>query len=182
MSLKRNILSYTGTLDVLSYKNEEDENKEVYLWYKKQKKSDVTKAIPVPKYYWKLVYDEKENKGVAFVGLNDPHSKDLKEEDYLCKPNICEQIGWFMENVKDTDVEKKGHISCCSIEDFAKVVPNVDKFKTDQGKYITQQSPSLITCDLTCKFKCQDQIKCCKDNCEECTCDECNLCELIAAG
>ena len=135
---------------------------DLYLWYKKQSKSEVTKGIPVPKYYSKIVYDEKENKGVGFLGLNDPHSKNLTDTDYLCKPNVCDQIGWFKENVPNTDVEEKGHVECCSIEDLAKVVRNVDNFKTDKGEYINN-NPSLLTCNLTCE--------------EEST--DCNLCETL---
>ena len=28
------------------------------------------------RYYWKVVVDESANEGVAFVGLNNPHSTD----------------------------------------------------------------------------------------------------------
>ena len=131
-------------MDLLNYNG-----KDLYLWYKKQKGSTVTKGIPVPKYYWKIVYDQKKNQGVAFLGLNDPHSKDVTDMDYLCKPNVCDQLGWFKENVPDTDVEEKGHVECCSIEDLAKVVPNIKNFKTDQGEYINN-NPSLLTCNLSC--------------------------------
>ena len=159
ISLKRDILTYTGTFGTLSY-NDTD----LYLWYKKQRGSSITKGIPVPKYYWKVVYDEKENQGVGFVGLNDPYADDVTEEDYLCKPNVCNQVGWFHETVKDTDVEEKGHISCCSIQDLAKVVKNIEKFKTDQGSYINE-NPTLMTCG----FKCEDEST------------DCNLCQNLVS-
>ena len=174
-SLKRDVLTYTGTLGVLNYTTDND----LYLWYKKQRKSDVTKGIPVPKYYWKIVYDETENQGVGFLGLNDPHSKNLTETDYLCNPNVCDQIGWFEENVPNKDVEEKGHVTCCSIEDLAKIVPYLVNFKTDQGKSISNNT-TLLTCNLTCSL-CKD----CKEDDEDCEADckqeiaDCNLCEPL---
>ena len=142
--MKRDILTYTGTLDLLNYNDTG-----IYFWYKRQEGSLVTKGIPVPKYYWKIVYDTKENQGAGFLGLNDPHSENLTETDYLCKPNVCDQIGWFKENVRNHDVEEKGHITCCTIQDLAKVVKNVNTFKTDQGQSISN-TPSLLSCSLTC--------------------------------
>ena len=111
-----------------------------------------------------MVYDERENQGVGFVGLNDPYADDLTEKDYLCKPNICKQVGWFHETVKDTDVEEKGHIACCSIQDLAKVVKNIEKFKTDQGGYINIDSKLM-----TCGFECKDESA------------DCNLCQNLVS-
>ena len=139
-------------------------NTELYLWYKKQRGSSITKAIPVPKYYYKVVYDQKENQGVGFVGLNDPYSDDLTEDDYLCKPNVCKEVGWFHETVKDTHVEEKGHISCCSIQDLAKVITNVKNFKTDQGK-ILNQDPKIMTCGFTCGDEATDCNVCQNNKC-----------------
>ena len=140
--MNRTILSYTGTLGVLSY-----DGKELYLWYKKVKKSKskVSKGIPVPKYYWKVVYDEHERKGVGFLGLNDPYAEDLKETDYRCN-NVCDKIHWFGNALKkNKDLEEKGHITCCTIQELAAVVSNINNFKTDSGKYINDDITSLLT-------------------------------------
>ena len=139
--MNRTILSYTGTLGVLTY-----DGKELYLWYKRAKKSRsiVSKGIPVPKYYWKVVYDEQESKGVGFLGLNDPYAEDLKETDYLCN-NVCDEIRWFGNALKkNKDSEEKGHITCCTIQGLAAVVSNIDDFKTDSGKYINDDLTSLL--------------------------------------
>jgi len=34
------------------------------------------------------------------------------------------------------DEEDRGHITCCTIQDLADVVQNVEKFKSEQGEYI----------------------------------------------
>lgn len=132
--LQRNILTYTGTLDILAY-----ENKDLYLWYKEYK--TVTQAIPVPRYYWMIMYDEKADEGVAFLGLNDPYAADQKAADFLCT-NVCDQISWLNDYVPKMDEEDRGHITCCTIgnkgaqKGLADVVSNVAKFKTDQGESI----------------------------------------------
>ena len=41
--------------------------------------------LPVPKYYWKLLLNEVTKESVAFVGLNDPHSEDIPQEDAFCQ-------------------------------------------------------------------------------------------------
>ena len=171
--MKRNILTYTGTLGLLTYENKEKESIELYLWNKKQRGSEVTKGIPVPQYYYKIVYDEQANKGVAFLGLNDPYSEDLKSSDLLCT-NICDKIEWFKEEVKKYQQEEYGHITCCDIQDFAEnVVENVNDFKTDAGQNILDEmktlngDDALLGCRLECKEKdleemTDEEIKECK--------------------
>ena len=48
------------------------------------------KFIPAPKYYWKVMQGE-DGKVVTFVGLNDPHSADIADEDAFCN-SVCDQI------------------------------------------------------------------------------------------
>ena len=82
-----------------------------------------------------IIYDEQEDQGVAFLGLNDPYAKDQKETDLLCT-NVCDELNWLEEYVPKAEEEKKGHMTCCTIDDLASVVANVDTFKSDKGKYI----------------------------------------------
>ena len=108
-------------------------------------KGKVSKGIPVPKYYWKVVYDEQERKGVGFLGLNDPYAEDLKETDYRCN-NVCDEIHWLGKALKENkDLEERGHVTCCTIQELAAVVSNINNFKTDSGKYINDDITSLLT-------------------------------------
>ena len=112
------------------------ENKELFLWYEGTPyNKGITQGIPVPKYYWKIIYDEKEHQGVAFLGLNDPYSEDVKKTDTLCT-NVCDEVSWLKEYVPKVDEENRGHITCCTIQDLADVVENVENFKSEQGMYI----------------------------------------------
>ena len=95
-----------------------------------------TGGIPVPKYYWMIIYDKKEHEGVAFLGLNDPYSKDLKPTDLPCS-NMCHQLKWLDDEKKAWfEDEKKGHIACYKIECFATVVENVANFQSQGGRDI----------------------------------------------
>ena len=110
---------------------------QLFLWnaYAKYPKKNQLKTggIPVPKYYYKIIYDKEEHECVAFLGLNDPHSEDLKETDLLCS-NVCEKLNWLdAEMAAKWELEDKGHITCCTCEDLAKVVKNVTNFKS-QGE------------------------------------------------
>ena len=88
--LQRDILVYTGTVGILAYKNSLGVETEFFLGHEGNVSNE--EAIPVPKYYWTIIYDEKQHKGIAFLGLNNPHSLDVT--DYLC-PNVCDKITWL---------------------------------------------------------------------------------------
>ena len=124
-------MTYTGTSDVLTYENNIGADTEIYVWYKLYKQ--IRKAIPVPLYYWKVLYDQSTMQGVGFLGLNDPHSEDVT--DYVC-PNICDQLSWLKQYVPDIELEEKGHMICCTIEDLAEVVSVVGTFEDDAGNPI----------------------------------------------
>ena len=106
------------------------------MWYKEYKK--VTKGIPAPLYYWKIIYDEKHHEGIAFLGLNDPHSLDVT--DYLC-PNICDEITWLKKYVPHIEIEEKGHMTCCTIKDLAANIDYIKNFRNEGGALIEDAEP-----------------------------------------
>ena len=124
-------MTYTGTSDVLTYENNTGDETEIFLWYKTYKK--ISKGIPAPLYYWKVLYYQSMNQGVAFLGMNDPHSEDVT--DYLC-PNQCNKLSWLKKYVPDVELEEKGHMTCCTIADLSKVVPVVGTFEDEAGNLI----------------------------------------------
>ena len=90
--------------------------------------------IPVPKFFWKIAYDEKTKKGIAVIGTNNIH----RTEEKICTP-IDEEIPWlkFLDNTDITSGKKKkfipiekiqklylpnftieGPVYCCSVESF----------------------------------------------------------------
>ena len=129
--LQRDILLYTGTYEILTYKDSNNTATEIFLWHKKYK--DITKAIPAPLYYFKIIYDEEKHEGVAFLGLNNPHSLDVT--NYPCE-NVCDQISWLEKYVPDIEDEEKGQMTCCSINELADVIDFHPNFTNEQGESI----------------------------------------------
>ena len=119
---------YTGTYEILTYKDSNNTATEIFLWHKKYK--DITKAIPAPLYYFKIIYDEENHEGVAFLGLNNPHSLDVT--NYPCE-NVCNQISWLEKYVPDIELEEKGQMTCCTIKELAEVVAFKPNFTNQQG-------------------------------------------------
>lgn len=81
---------YTGTFEILQYPDKNKDMKPIYLLQKQDKW-----YIPAPKYYWKLLLNEVTKEAVAFVGLNDPHSEDIPQEDAFCQTQ-CGSIEGYL--------------------------------------------------------------------------------------
>ena len=41
--------------------------------------------VPVPKFFWKIVYDEKTKKGIAVIGTNNIHRWEFSRQEYSMK-------------------------------------------------------------------------------------------------
>lgn len=107
----------TGSYGVSKLLSNSDTMTQLYL----SKVSDTDKAIPVPRFYYKIVYDQKSNAGVAFVGVNNPYMFQPKE-DIICV-DICDQIQWI------GDLDRKnielGYLYCCDVNDLKKTIEDI---------------------------------------------------------
>jgi hypothetical protein len=83
------LVVYTGTYGVATLPNVNGTETELYLYVD----SNNNKAIPVPKLFWKAVYDPESQAGVVFVGINNPHISEPKG-DYLICTDVCSKISW----------------------------------------------------------------------------------------
>lgn len=101
---------WTGTHGVLQLEDKDGQLVDIYL------DDEGNIKVPVPKYFWKVIYDEKTKKGIAIVGVNNPH----KTEPNLCTP-VEENISWlkFLDLADITS----GPVYGCSVQDFSQVVP-----------------------------------------------------------
>lgn len=111
------LVVYTGTHGVMTLPHETSgEPTPIYLY----NENDV-QAIPVPKMYWKVLYDPYTRAGVAFVGLNNPYNNDIKEE-VLCT-DICDKltfsISWSRTN------NEMGYGYCCEVKDLRAKIKNI---------------------------------------------------------
>ena len=85
-SIKDEVKVWSGTYGILSYPDLNENNVDIYLYVEDNKK-----YIPVPKYYWKVIQNGATGEAIAFVGLNDPHSEDILEEEGFCN-SVCSSI------------------------------------------------------------------------------------------
>lgn len=101
---------YTGTHGVLTLPDTNENEVDLLLV------SD--KKLPVPKYMWKIAYDERKKEGIAFVVLNNPFAQKGSADGQICE-DICKQYGWSSDSWGDYS---KGYLRCCDVNEVLKIV------------------------------------------------------------
>jgi DNA/RNA endonuclease G (NUC1) len=117
---KLDLVVYTGTYGVATLPDVNGIETELYLHVDRNN----NKALPVPKLFWKAVYDPKSKAGVVFVGINNPYVTN-PQGDYLICTDVCSKIywvNWDQENIK------KGYSYCCEVDDFRSKVKYLPQF------------------------------------------------------
>jgi hypothetical protein len=126
---------YTGTYGVAKLPNVNEIATDLYLYVDRNN----NKGIPVPKFYWKYVYNPKSQAGVVFVGINKPYVSD-PQGDYLICTDVCSQISWVNWDQKNIT---KGYSYCCEVEDFRSTVKTLPHFPVIGLLTETNDSSSL---------------------------------------
>lgn len=73
-------------------------------------------TLPVPLVFWKVLYAEPEQRGIAFVGVNDPYQSVAKARELIRCRDICDRLTWRL-SWRRSDV-KRGFAFCCEVNDF----------------------------------------------------------------
>jgi hypothetical protein len=117
---KIDLVVYVGTYGVATLPDVNGTDTELYLYV------DINnnKAIPVPKLFWKAVYDPHSQAGVVFVGINNPYVSE-PQGDYLICNDVCSNISWVKWDQKNI---KKGYCYCCEVDDFRSTVNYLPQF------------------------------------------------------
>jgi hypothetical protein len=111
---------YTGTYGVATLPNVNGIETELYL----NVDGNNNKAIPVPKLFWKAVYEPISKAGVVFVGVNNPYVGN-PQGDYIICNNVCSNITWVTWN--PTNIAR-GYSYCCEVNDFRNMVKYLPRF------------------------------------------------------
>ena len=107
----------TGTYGILELEDEKGKLQKLYL--NPQKKN-----IPVPQYFWKVVYSPTTKQSIAFVTSNNPYLKAGSKIPF-CK-EACVDYNWmWFDSKKDFLNVTAGITSCCSFHDLRKEVSHV---------------------------------------------------------
>lgn len=111
-----NLLVWTGTHGVSKLPHSvTGEPTELYLYVD----ANNNRGLPVPEWYWKVVYDPATREGVALLTLNNPYQDTF---DQICT-NVCDQITWLTWQPTD---QKLGYSYCCNVAEFLTVVPEME--------------------------------------------------------
>jgi len=105
---------YTGTHGVMELEDVNGNMVSIYLHNGNQ--------LPVPRFFWKIIYDPVGNKGVAAIGVNNPHVKEITAEYILCPPLDNPTI---LDRVNQPETIERGYIYACRVEDLADAVAEV---------------------------------------------------------
>lgn len=120
---KKNFTIWTGTHGILTFLDAEQQQEEVYLFAATIKKHN---KLPIPKFFWKIVQDPKERKGIAFVSYNNDTSKS-SDFTWPCT-GICDTINWDINDSDSTD-----QIICCDVNDLKRKVPEIPEVDVGNG-------------------------------------------------
>ncbi|CAB3363861.1 Hypothetical predicted protein [Cloeon dipterum] len=111
------LVVYTGTHGTTTLNDVNNNPAEIFIAYD----TDGTGLLRVPEFFWKIVYEPATQRGVAFVGLNNPYIDNPGSEFYLC-PDVCDQISW--ENWSPSNQES-GFGYCCDVNAIKGLVPEM---------------------------------------------------------
>lgn len=102
----------SGTYGVATLPDSQNVERDLFL-HRNQKGQ---RFHPVPKFFWKIIYDMEEKTGEAIIVVNNPYLKEISAEYLLCE-DICSGIKWL--NMKRRTINK-GYVYCCEMEQFLK--------------------------------------------------------------
>ncbi|KAJ2950598.1 hypothetical protein O0L34_g8849 [Tuta absoluta] len=118
---------YTGTFGVTQLRDQNNRLVDIYL----HRDSNNNPQLPVPQYFYKVVYDASRRLGTAFISINNPHytESEVRALQFCtdrCRNNSAfKWIGWQPDRI---DI---GYSFCCTVADFRRVVPHLPNFQVN---------------------------------------------------
>ncbi|XP_026318145.1 uncharacterized protein LOC113228916 [Hyposmocoma kahamanoa] len=116
---------YTGVYGVTQLSNQLGRKVDVYL-YSDENNNPV---IPVPLYFYKIVYDPESKRGTAFIGINNPYYEpDEARQLFFCE-DLCrgdERFSWLSWH---PDNPHEGYTFCCTIPSFRETIRHLPYFE-----------------------------------------------------
>jgi hypothetical protein len=114
---------YTGVHGILSLRDQNGVFRELFLDFDAQGRG----LIPVPSLYYKVVIHRPTNRGIVFIGVNNPHatSADITNRHTICT-DVSHNVNWitWTSPVGRTSI-LRGFSYMCTVADFRRVVTNL---------------------------------------------------------
>ncbi|KAJ8877248.1 hypothetical protein PR048_021702 [Dryococelus australis] len=114
-----NLVVYTGTYGVTSLPDVHNIERELWLYV-----NGTQRGLPVPKLFWKVVYNPINRSAAVFIGLNNPYIE-KPGNDYIICPDVSSKISWL---TWDKTNIKKGYSYACEVSAFRSVVNTLPAF------------------------------------------------------
>lgn len=119
---QRNIVAemFTGTFGVLELKDVNGDYQSIYL----SLDSNNNKQLPVPRLYYKVIFDTNTHRGIAIIGVNNPHvtPEEFASNRYTLCNDVSHLINWIGWNQSDVEL---GYTYACDVNEFARVVQHL---------------------------------------------------------
>lgn len=115
---------YTGTFGITQLRDADNKLVDIYLY----RDAGGVEKIPVPLYYYKVVYDASRGIGTAFVGVNNPYYTEAEVRGLQFCTDRCRNnpaFGWLKWQPDRIDI---GYSFCCTVDDFRRTVPHLPSF------------------------------------------------------
>ncbi|XP_031334009.1 uncharacterized protein LOC116164022 [Photinus pyralis] len=116
---KVDLIVFTGGHGVMTHPDVSGVDQQLFLWVGKNGEH----GIPVPAFYYKVIYEPISEKGIALVGRNNPH-KEVDKSDYICQ-DVCDSVKWLTWKQSNVTL---GLVYCCEVDDFRRSVTVLPKF------------------------------------------------------
>lgn len=114
---------YTGTHGIVTFPDINGIQREIFLNFDENGNG----RIPVPKIYYKVLYEPSTASGIVIIGVNNPYATiEEIERDYIFCEDISDRIDWI--NWQRDDIVS-GYSYACSVSEFSRVVghlPNLN--------------------------------------------------------
>lgn len=111
---------YTGVHGITTLPNVDGNEQPLYFFA-----SGDQRDLPIPKFFWKIIYDPLTQKGTAFIGVNNPYIVTITSDYFICN-DISSQISWLTWT---PDNVKAGISYACEIDDLRKVVSTLPELE-----------------------------------------------------
>lgn len=114
---------YTGTHGIVTFPDINGVQQEIFLNFD----ANGNGRIPVPKIYYKVLYEPSTASGIVLIGVNNPFATiEEIQRDYIFCEDISDRIDWI--NWQRDDIVL-GYSYACSVGEFSQVVghlPNLN--------------------------------------------------------
>ncbi|XP_063223268.1 uncharacterized protein LOC134531489 [Bacillus rossius redtenbacheri] len=117
------LVVYTGVHGVSTLPDAAGVQRELYLHVDE----NGNRGMPVPRLYWKAVYNPRTRAGAVFLGVNNPYEASPGADYFLCR-DVSGRMPWLLWS---PDNQTLGFAYACEVDDFRRAVPVLPWFPVD---------------------------------------------------